>query len=152
MWINYDGTRHKQTSRGVLRKTCPENMQQIYWRTPMPKCDFKWHFGMGVLLQICCIFSEHLFLRTPPEGSFCLMKTKFYLQVHCTPLKFYFSLWGICNLNKFTANCCIKCHVKLRFMISTYNSYFEFSLFDVLEIKNVFQKLGLNDQLRKKGV
>ena len=58
----------------------------------------------------------------------------------------------ICNLNKFTANCCIKCHVKLRFMISTYNSYFEFSLFDVLEIKNVFQKLGLNDQLRKKGV
>ena len=30
----------KQPSRGVLRKRCPENMQQIYRRTPMPKCDF----------------------------------------------------------------------------------------------------------------
>ena len=27
-------------SRGVLRKRCSENMQQIYRRTPMPKCDF----------------------------------------------------------------------------------------------------------------
>ena len=30
----------KQPSRGVLIKTCSENMQQIYRRTPMPKCDF----------------------------------------------------------------------------------------------------------------
>ena len=30
----------KQTSRGVLRKRCSGNIQQIYWRTPMPKCDF----------------------------------------------------------------------------------------------------------------
>ena len=28
------------------------------------------NFGMGVLLQICCIFSEHLFLRTPLNGCF----------------------------------------------------------------------------------
>ena len=28
------------------------------------------HFGMGVLLQICCIFSEYLFLGTPPIGCF----------------------------------------------------------------------------------
>ena len=34
----------KRPSRGVLRKRCSENMQQIY-RTPMPK-----HFRMGVLL------------------------------------------------------------------------------------------------------
>ena len=26
--------------RCVLRKRCSENMQQIYKRTPMPKCDF----------------------------------------------------------------------------------------------------------------
>ena len=26
--------------RGVPRKRCSENMQQIYRRTPMPKCDF----------------------------------------------------------------------------------------------------------------
>ena len=43
---------------------------------PMPKCNFNkvakqlnWsHFSAWV---ICCIFSEHLFLRTPLEGCFC---------------------------------------------------------------------------------
>ena len=30
----------KQPPRGVLRKRCSENMQQIYRRTPKPKCDF----------------------------------------------------------------------------------------------------------------
>ena len=49
----------KEPSRGVLRKRCSENLQQIYRRTPMPKCDFnkiakqlysKSHFDMGVLL------------------------------------------------------------------------------------------------------
>ena len=42
--------------RDVLRKKCSENMQQVYRRTSMPKCDFnrkisiQSHFGMGVLL------------------------------------------------------------------------------------------------------
>ena len=30
----------KQSPRGVLNKRCSENMQQIYRRTPMPKCNF----------------------------------------------------------------------------------------------------------------
>ena len=30
----------KQSFRGVLIKRCSEKMQQIYRRTPMPKCDF----------------------------------------------------------------------------------------------------------------
>ena len=30
----------KQPPRGVPGKRCSENMQQIYRRTPMPKCDF----------------------------------------------------------------------------------------------------------------
>ena len=30
----------KQPFRGVLKKSCSENMQQIYRRTPMPKWDF----------------------------------------------------------------------------------------------------------------
>ena len=30
----------KQPSRGVLRKRCSENRQQIYRRTLMPKCNF----------------------------------------------------------------------------------------------------------------
>ena len=40
----YDGATfekiQRQPSRGVLKKRCSENMQQIYRRTPMPKCDF----------------------------------------------------------------------------------------------------------------
>ena len=32
--------RNKQPPRGVLKKRCSENMQQIYRRTSMPKCDF----------------------------------------------------------------------------------------------------------------
>ena len=30
----------KQPPRGALKKSCSENMQQIYRRTAMPKCDF----------------------------------------------------------------------------------------------------------------
>ena len=30
----------KQPFEGVLKKRCSENMQQIYRRTPMLKCDF----------------------------------------------------------------------------------------------------------------
>ena len=30
----------KQSSRGVLGKRCSEDMQQIYRRVPMPKCNF----------------------------------------------------------------------------------------------------------------
>ena len=30
----------KKVGKGVPRKRCSENMQQIYRRTPMPKCDF----------------------------------------------------------------------------------------------------------------
>ena len=37
----------KQPPRGVPRKNCSENVQQIYRRTPMPKCDFN-----NVALQI----------------------------------------------------------------------------------------------------
>ena len=40
----------------------------------MSKCEFnKLHFGMGVLLYIkfaACIFSEHVFLKTPLDGCF----------------------------------------------------------------------------------
>ena len=33
-----------QPSKGVLTKKCSENMQQIYKRTSMPKCDFNKFF------------------------------------------------------------------------------------------------------------
>ena len=32
--------KQKQPSRGVPLKKCSENMQQIYRKTPMPKCNF----------------------------------------------------------------------------------------------------------------
>ena len=45
----------KQPDRGVLKRRCSENMQQIYRRAAMLKCNFnkvalKSHFGMGVVL------------------------------------------------------------------------------------------------------
>ena len=30
----------KQPSRGVIKERCSENNQQIYKKTPMPKCEF----------------------------------------------------------------------------------------------------------------
>ena len=59
----------------IFRRRCSENMPQIYKRTPMPKCDFnkvalKLHFGMCLFLKICCIFSEHLLLRTPQVAAY----------------------------------------------------------------------------------
>ena len=55
LWEYKQINEHKQPSRG--RKMWSENMQQIYRRTPMYKCDLnkvakqfgKSHFGMGVL-------------------------------------------------------------------------------------------------------
>ena len=38
----------KQPSMVILKKSCSENMQQMYRRTPMPKCDFN-----EVAFQFC---------------------------------------------------------------------------------------------------
>ena len=40
----------KQQSIGVLKERCSENMQQIYWRTLISKCELYLHFTMGILL------------------------------------------------------------------------------------------------------
>ena len=39
-WANVLLSARKQPFIGVLKKSCSENMQQIYRRAPMPKCDF----------------------------------------------------------------------------------------------------------------
>ena len=49
----------------------------IYWNHTLLNS----HFGMGVLLWICCIFSEHLFFRTPLGGCFCTMLTQFLQKI-----------------------------------------------------------------------
>ena len=61
------GIQQKQPFRGVLRKRCSEDMQQIYRRTPMSKCEFnKLHFGMGVLMYIK--FAGHLWTAASDTG------------------------------------------------------------------------------------
>ena len=37
----------------------------------------KSHFGMGILQQIYCILSEHLFLKIALKGCFCKFKKKY---------------------------------------------------------------------------
>ena len=88
----------RQPSGGVLKKRCSENMQQNYRVTPMQKCDFKkvallCNFieialrGMGALLQVCGIYSEHLFLRTRLNSSFCWLLVRFcvWREKECKP-------------------------------------------------------------------
>ena len=55
-----------------LKKSCSENMQQIYRRILISKC---------VLNKICCIFSEHLSLRTLLEGYFCTFSRKLIITI-----------------------------------------------------------------------
>ena len=89
----------KQPLRGVLEKRCSKKMQQICRRKPIPKVQFQWsckatllkpHFGMGVLLWICCIFWEHLFLGTPLGGCFCIIQTliTYCQQILCCDTSF----------------------------------------------------------------
>ena len=59
----------KQPFRGVPKKRCSENKQQIYRRTPMPKCDFNkvakqlyWNHTSAWVFS--CKFLLHVF-RTP---------------------------------------------------------------------------------------
>ena len=40
----------KQPSRGVPRRRRSENMQQIYRRTPMPRCYIYVHLGLGYFI------------------------------------------------------------------------------------------------------
>ena len=49
----------KQPPRGVTRKRCPENMQQISRGTPTPKCDFSKVALHFVSLHCGTFLSEH---------------------------------------------------------------------------------------------
>ena len=51
----------KQPCSGVLRKRCSENMQQIYRKTLMSKCDLAWMFSCKFAAYFLNTFSqEHL--------------------------------------------------------------------------------------------
>ena len=56
----------KQPSRGVLRKKCSQNMQKIYRRTPMPRCDFNkvalqlyWFWNRASAWVFSCKFAAY---------------------------------------------------------------------------------------------
>ena len=56
----------KQPSRDVFRKRCSKNMQQIYRRTSMPKCDFnKIDFNKITLRHGCSPVNLLHTFRTP---------------------------------------------------------------------------------------
>ena len=57
MWVR---PIHQQLSRGLLRKRCSENIQQIYRRTPILKCDYNkvamqlyWNHTCSVWVYFC---------------------------------------------------------------------------------------------------
>ena len=81
--------RQKQLSRGVLEKDVLKICSKFTGEHPYQSVIsincfatlLKWHFGMDVLLLICGILSEHLFLKTPLEG--CIFIEWFSLCQNC---------------------------------------------------------------------
>ena len=68
----YD-TVQKQPSRGVPRKRCYGVIQEnTHVEVRFQESCFS--HAKVLLLKICCMFSEHLFLGTPLGGCFCLFK------------------------------------------------------------------------------
>ena len=59
----------KQPSRGVFRKRCFENIQQIYKKTPTAKCDFK-----KVVLQL---YWNHTFGWCSPANLLYILRPLF---------------------------------------------------------------------------
>ena len=57
-----------------LTKSMQENTHaEVQFRQSCCAALLKSHFNLGVLLQICSMFSEHLFLATPLGGCFCIV-------------------------------------------------------------------------------
>ena len=63
----------KQPSRGVLIKKCSENMQQIYRRTNVPKCDFNKNSFIGIFRSFWS-HSENSCWRTPLASCFFIWR------------------------------------------------------------------------------
>ena len=87
----------KQSSRGVLRKRCSENMQQTYGRTPMPKCDFSNFIEITLLHGRSLVKLLHIF-RIPFSKN-----TSGWLLL---PFAEIFN--GFLSLTSFTKNFCYR--------------------------------------------
>ena len=87
----------KQPTRGVPKKRCSENMQQIWRRIYMPKCNFNkvakqnrtsvWVFSC----KFAACFQNTFSLRTPLDGCFWYSFVTIFLVdfIHLIP---YFSM------------------------------------------------------------
>ena len=57
--------------RSVFKKRCSENMQQVYRRTPMSKCDFNEVVKKIIEITLWRGCFPVNFLRTPLERCLC---------------------------------------------------------------------------------
>ena len=92
----------KQPSRGVFIKRCSGNMQQIYRRTPIPKCDSNkvagWNHTSARVFscKFAAYFQNIFLLRTPLNDCFCFYFSdtrQFLFKVKCISQKVAFNLF-----------------------------------------------------------
>ena len=89
----------KQPTRGVLKTRCSENMQQIYRRTPMPKCDFnkaakQLYWNTSTWLFSCkfvAYLQNNFFLRLPLDGWFWMFPFDLLENIRNPSVTFWFS-------------------------------------------------------------
>ena len=114
----------KQLFKGVLRKMCSENMQQIYWRTPMPKCDFNkvalqfygnrtsaWVFSYKFATYFQSTFSqEHLWRAASVIDSWriwirVLLLTSFFMKIQPKRIQkhIWYWWWSYLSIEKWDA-------------------------------------------------
>ena len=92
------GKIQNQPSRGVLRKRCSENIQQIYRRTTMPKCAVQRYWNRTSTWLFSCKFAAYfrtLFPRNT-SGWLLLLKNVQINGVHI-PRKWIFSYTIYCT-------------------------------------------------------
>ena len=91
MVLDWNFHLQKQPSGVVFRKRCSENMQQIYKRTPMSKCDFnkvakQLHWDHTSVSVLSCKFAAYFWitfsLKTPSESCFCICMSISISNVH----------------------------------------------------------------------
>ena len=91
----------KQPARAVLSKRCSENMQQIYRRTPMLKCDFNkvaasvsWHkfsnFLKMYIRNINVVFERPEYTKV----SFSNVSGKVFVTLHTGFIKGFWLPWS----------------------------------------------------------
>ena len=80
----------KQLFRGVLRKRCSENLQQIYRRAPMPKRDFNF---IEITLRHGCspaAYFQNNFFKNTFRGLSLSIRSQL---THLSPVSHFYTAW-----------------------------------------------------------